>query len=105
MFLKLLQILPDSSWSILPINELKCKVDEVLQLPHSSETGSNVDSLNSMMHDIISLCEHARAQHTITYTVVENASQNWNNYDYRNMSIIPRWDEICCTSYNASPDA
>ena len=102
LFLKLLQILPDSSWSVLPVNELKCKVDEVLQLPHSSETGSDVHSLNSMMHDIISLRELARAQHTTTCTVVENASQNWNNYDYRNISIIPRWDEICCTSYNPS---
>ena len=95
LFCKLLRTMPDSSWSVLPINELKRTVDGVELLFNTSQTSSGKDSLNSMMKDMLLLHEHARAGHTTPCTGVEHTPQHWNDSDYRKMPILPRWDEIC----------
>ena len=95
LFIKLLELLPDSSWSVLPIHELKAAMADVEQLPQTHEGSSNESSsIKGMMQDLSLYFESAKEHYKKTDETANSTNQKWNDSSYKQIPIIPRWGEI-----------
>ena len=94
LFKALLTSLPESSWSCLPADEL---LETVQHLNPTYSVGGL--KLKREAEEIVDLRNHIRQ------TTAEKKRQSqetavtedWDNSEYRQLQILPRWEEVCTT--------
>ena len=96
LFRDLLQHLPGSSWSCLPVEELKDTVARVLSNDDST-ISLREQSLGQLMETVMSHYDSARESYSrrIKQDKSEDVDVDWDNSEYRNIRILPQWDEVC----------
>ena len=92
LFHDLLLFLPGSSWSCLPVDELKQAVE---QLPSKSLVVDKRASLFESIETILSLRDNAREQHSRQLKTKKAIESQWDNSEYKNIEILPQWREVC----------
>ena len=95
LFSDLLHHLPGSSWSCLPVDELKCTVARVLSLTSDDSTISLRESLGQLMETVMSHYDSARESYSRRIKQYKSEDVNWDNSEYRSIQILPQWDEVC----------
>ena len=90
-FQDLLTSLPSSSWSCLPVDELKSVVEEQI----NNTSSRDVESLEDLIHTVVSLRDGAREQALKQVKRGNPEEANWDNSEYRSIQILPQWNEVC----------
>ena len=89
LFKELLTSLPGSSWSCLPIDKFQNTVEQL------AKKGDIDSTLLCTLEDILMLRDAAREQHSLQSRQKTSKSASWDNSEYREIPILPRWDELC----------
>ena len=89
LFKELLTSLPGSSWSCLPIDEFQNTVEQL------AEKGDIDDTLLCTLRDILMLRDAAREQHSKQSRQKRSEGGGWDNSEYKEVQILPKWDEVC----------
>ena len=92
LFKVLLDKLPDSSWSILPVDELH----ETIQL-YCDNSGLDKNFL-SKSEELVKLRKDIKDANLVKVVAskcaVAGAKRPWDNSEYRDLKILPQWEEI-----------
>ena len=94
LFKSLLIVLPGSSWSCLPVDELQDVI--VRQKESMSVFRTHIpDALVTDVKDIIELRNKLREQFSVHKQSTKYESIEWDNSEYRSIQILPKWEELC----------
>ena len=89
LFKELLTSLPGSSWSCLPIDEFQNTVEQL------AEKRIIEDTVLCTLQDILMLRDAAREQHSKQSRQKRSEGGGWDNSEYKEVQILPKWDEVC----------
>ncbi len=93
LFKILLTSLPESSWSCLPADELLESVQ------HLSATNPAVGFLIQQATEVVSLRDHVKQAFLERQLSLKQKAarpvEDWDNSEYRQVSILPQWEEVC----------
>ena len=89
LFKTLLEALPDSSWSCLPVDEL---LDATKHLQLCSTIGFNYVTEAA---EIVACRDQIREQVTAKQRPADQKFQEWDNSEYRQIPILPKREEVC----------
>ena len=94
LFKSLLIVLPGSSWSCLPVDELQDVI--VRQKESMCVFRTHIpDALVTDVKDIIELRNKLREQFSVHKQSTKYESIEWDNSEYRSIQILPKWEELC----------
>ena len=97
LFKSLLTVLPGSSWSCLPVDELQDVI--VRQKESMSVFHTHIpEALITDVKDIIELRNKLREQFSVPQINKQSTkyeSIKWDNSEYRSIQILPKWEELC----------
>ena len=87
LFRILLSVLPASSWSCLPVDELK----------HTVENSPVNSALLNQLNQLVEYRNQVRDDHSEKKQSRERATdhQEWDNSEFQQIPILPEWEEIC----------
>ena len=91
LFDALLSKLPESFWSILPIDELTQTVNMLSEGGNLKDAGRLQEKVKSL-NELRSAIKEQKIVKQMRSVVV--GQKVWDNTEYRQVSILPKWDEI-----------
>ena len=86
LFRSLLETIPESSWSVLPVNELVSFIRSSPSLHDLLYEAENI----LLLHD--EMREQTKSAHKKKHLQIK---ADWDNSEYREEQILPEWEEVC----------
>ena len=88
LFRTLLETLSASTWSCLPVDELLVSVKKLSLLPDSGIS-------STLLQETQRVVELRDQMRQLQVQEKEAPTQEWDNSEYRELQILPKWKEVC----------